>query len=103
MADDNDVSIRFGAGLEGVEEGSNEAKEKIAELVVTADALEWIVADLRPRMIEMMLRPAAPAGLIQMMRLERELYETRFGVSAATPERQAEWAAATPGGAMTRQ
>jgi hypothetical protein len=71
---------------------------------VTEAALEWIVADLRPRMIEMMLRPAAPAGLVQMMRLERELYEARFGVSVATPERQAEWAAAMPAaGAMTRQ
>jgi hypothetical protein len=84
-----------------------EAQWKILELLlrallerdgVTADALEWIVADLRPRMIEMMLRPAAPAGLVQMMRLERELFEARFGVSVATPERQAEWAAATPAG-----
>jgi hypothetical protein len=71
---------------------------------VTADALEWIVADLHPRMVEMMLRPAAPAGLIQLVRLERELFEARFDVSVATPERRAEWAAAMPaGGAVTRQ
>jgi hypothetical protein len=70
----------------------------------TAEAIEWIVADLRPRMIEMMLRPAAPAGLVQLVRLERELYEARFGVSVATAERRGQWAAATPaGGAVTRQ
>ncbi len=74
----------------------------------TADAIQWILADLRPRVIEMELRAAtagAGAGLIQLVRLERELYEARFGVSVATPERQAEWAAASPaaGGAMTRQ
>jgi hypothetical protein len=72
----------------------------------TADAIQWILADLRPRVIEMELRAATAgpiAGLIQLVRLERELYEARFGVSVATPERHAEWAAATPGGAMTRQ
>jgi len=73
----------------------------------TADAIEWIVADLRPRLIEMTLRAATAgpfAGLIQLVRLERELYEARFGVSVATPERQAKWAAATPTeGPMTRQ
>jgi hypothetical protein len=73
----------------------------------TADAVEWIVSDLRPRLIEMALRAASAgpiAGLIQLVRLERELYEARFGKSVATPERQAEWAAAMPaGGAMTRQ
>ncbi len=71
---------------------------------VTSDALEWIVGDLRPRLIEMMLRAAPIAGLIQLVRLERELYEARFGVSVATAERRAEWAAATPAqGVVTRQ
>ncbi len=73
----------------------------------TADAIQWILADLRPRVIEMELRAAtagATAGLIQLLRLERELFEARFGLSVATPERQAEWTAATPAaGAMTRQ
>ena len=65
----------------------------------TAEAIDLILADLRPRVIEMELRAAtagAGAGLIQLLRLERELYEARFGVSVATPEQQAEWAAATP-------
>jgi hypothetical protein len=67
-------------------------------------ALDWVCEDLKPRVIEMLLRskvveiPGAPivgravmakslqrvtlSSFVQLVKLERELYEAKFGLSA---------------------
>lgn len=75
---------------------------------MNAEAVDWVVADLRPRWLEAALRAqgadfsdvsvevrarindcvgrAVLASTIQIVRLERELYELKFGRSALSPE-----------------
>ena len=92
----------------------------LTDAKVTAEAIEWILEDLRPRVIEIMLNTPevkcelpvaaqaevtnlyarnAVAALTQLVRLERELYEARFDRSALTKaELDAQMATVMPAG-----
>ena len=91
-----------------------DVRAKLVAAGVTRDAIDWIVGDLEPRVLENLIRTptltvALPndahqqvlhvltmvcaAALVQLVRLERELYEARFGKSAISAEQLTDWAA----------